>query len=177
MSQVPVPPESLAGPPPSGPLGAPAGPVPTGRATFWQRFLAALLDGILIGIVSSLLNAIFGDGRGLTVGYIYNPEDPSAGAIQLVIAIIYSVYFHGSPSGQTVGKKVRNIRLVGDKDGAPVGYGTAALRYLASILSTIVCLLGYLWMLWDDNKQTWHDKIASTIVVPESAAPVGKWPG
>jgi uncharacterized RDD family membrane protein YckC len=44
-------------------------------------------------------------------------------------------------------------------------------------LSGIVCLLGYLWMLWDKEKQTWHDKLATTVVVPTSAYPVESWPG
>ena len=177
MSQTPVPPESFGGTAPAG-LGGPSiGAAPTERAGFWKRFGAALLDGILVGIISSLLNTILGDGGRFTVGYIYDPENPSAVGVQLLIGIAYYVYFHGSPSGQTVGKKALSIRLVGADDGGPVGYGAAALRYVGSILSAIPCGLGYLWMLWDSNKQTWHDKIATTVVVPESSAPVQKWPG
>jgi len=33
------------------------------------------------------------------------------------------------------------------------------------------------WMLWDREKQTWHDKFANDVVVPESAYPVESWPG
>ena len=45
------------------------------------------------------------------------------------------------------------------------------------IVSGFVCLLGYLWMLWDRERQTWHDKVANTVVVPTSAYPVAAWPG
>ena len=38
-------------------------------------------------------------------------------------------------------------------------------RYFARWLSAIPLLLGYFWMLWDPKKQTWHDKLVSTIVV------------
>jgi uncharacterized RDD family membrane protein YckC len=31
-----------------------------------------------------------------------------------------------------------------------------------------VFLLGYLWMLWDSEKQTWHDKAANAVVVPST---------
>lgn len=167
MSQVPVPPEGFATPPPG--LGGPTTGVPPERATFWQRLGAALLDGILISVVGGLLNAIFGNEPG--------EVSPAASGLQLVLGIAYYVYFHGSRSGQTVGKKVLNIRLLSSKDGGPPGYGAAALRYVGSIVSAIPFALGYFWMLWDKNKQTWHDKMASTVVVPESAAPVANWPG
>ena len=46
-----------------------------------------------------------------------------------------------------------------------------------SIVSGLACGLGYLWMLWDPQRQTWHDKAAGTYVVRVSAYPVDKWPG
>ena len=55
-----------------------------------------------------------------------------------------------------------------DNDAAtaqPIGAGRAIGRYFAMFLSAILCYLGYLWMLWDPQKQTWHDKIASSVVV------------
>ena len=170
MSQTPVPPESFGGTAPAG-LGGPSiGAAPRERAGFWKRFGAGLVDGILVSIVAGLLNSILGND-------FYEPGNPTGSGLQLVIGIAYYVYLHGSPSGQTVGKKLLNIRVVGANDGGPIGYGAAALRYVGSILSAIPCGLGYLWMLWDSNKQTWHDKIATTVVVPESSAPVEKWPG
>ena len=170
MSQVPAPPDSPGGAvAPPGPGAPAAGQVPAERAGFWKRFAAALIDGILVGIVSGILGAAFGSN-------ITEPS-PERSGLQLLIGIAYYVYFHGSPSGQTIGKKLLSIRVVGADTGGPIGYGAAALRYVGSILSAIPCGLGYLWMLWDSNKQTWHDKIASTVVVPESAAPVTNWPG
>ena len=168
MSQVPAPPEGPGGAVPPTGLGGPT-TVPADRAGFWQRFGAAFIDGILVGIVASILGAILGAEVG--------QPSPTASGLQLILGIAYYVYFHGSPSGQTIGKKLLSIRVVSSQNGGPIGYGPAALRYVGSILSAIPCLLGYFWMLWDDNKQTWHDKIASTVVVPESAAPVTNWPG
>ena len=51
--------------------------------------------------------------------------------------------------------------------GGPIGYTRGFLRYIGRILSTIPFLLGYFWMLWDPQKQTWHDKIANSVVVPQ----------
>ena len=48
---------------------------------------------------------------------------------------------------------------------AGIGVGRAIGRYFVSLISGFVCLLGYLWMLWDSQKQTWHDKAVSAKVV------------
>ena len=121
------------------------------RAGFWRRFAAALIDGILLGIVSGILRAILGTGGGYALGTL--------------ITIGYFVYFHGT-TGQTPGNAALSIRVVGKDDGATIGYGRAFVRWLVSLVSGFVILIGYLWMLWDSEKQTWHDKAANAVVVP-----------
>src|SRR6266576_4323750 len=100
------------------------------RAGFWRRFAAAFIDGILLGIVSGILRAIIGDNGG--------------GGLGLLITIAYFTYFHGS-TGQTPGDAALSIRIVDKDTGEPVGYGRAFIRWLVSIVSAIVFLLGYLW--------------------------------
>ncbi len=56
--------------------------------------------------------------------------------------------------------------------GGSIGYGRGLLRYIARILSAIPLFLGYFWMLWDKEKQCWHDKIAGSVVVPIEAYPL-----
>ena len=63
------------------------------------------------------------------------------------------------------------------RTGGSIGYGRAFIRWIGRYVSAIACLLGYFWMLWDKEKQTWHDKFANDVVVPESAYPVQNWPG
>ena len=123
----------------------------TARAGFWRRFAAALIDGILLGIVSGILRAILGTGGGYALGTL--------------ITIGYFVYFHGT-TGQTPGNAALSIRVVGKDDGATIGYGRAFVRWLVSLVSGFVILIGYLWMLWDSEKQCWHDKAANDVVVP-----------
>jgi uncharacterized RDD family membrane protein YckC len=177
MSQQPPPPAERSEPPaptsPAGPAqparsGPPAGYAgaagPSGpRANFGQRLLAALIDSVLLAIVGSLIRALFGDDLGSFINF--------------VLGLAYIVYLEGSPSGQTVGKKVLNIRVVDFDTGGPIGYGRAAIRYFARILSALPCLLGYFWMIWDRERQTWHDKLSTSVVVPTSAYPVSDWPG
>jgi len=123
------------------------------RSGFWRRFAAALIDGIALGVVSGILRAILGNAGGEGLG--------------LVISLGYYTYFHGK-TGQTPGDAVMSIRVVDfrDRTGEPIGYGRALIRALMSIVSGLALLLGYLWMLWDSEKQTWHDKAANAVVVP-----------
>ena len=135
------------------------------RSSFGRRLVAVLLDGLVLGILYAILRAIFSQG--------------AAYGISLLAGLAYYTYFEGSPSGQTPGKRALGIRVYDFSGGSPdgIGYGRGLIRYLGRIISSIPCLLGYLWMLWDKEKQTWHDKLASTVVVPVSQYPVERWPG
>jgi uncharacterized RDD family membrane protein YckC len=132
--------------------GAASGP----RAGFWRRFGAALLDGIIIGIPLTVLYVAL-KGAGYALG--------------LLLGIVYFVYFEGGPTGQTLGKQALGIRVIDFTTGGPIGYGRAFIRYIGRIVSAVVIYIGYLWMLWDPEKQCWHDKFAGDVVVPVSAYP------
>ena len=132
----------------------PSGP----RASFGRRLVAALLDGILLGIVYAILLAVV--------------SQEAAYGLYLLAGIVYYTLLEGGATGQTLGKKALGIRVVDFNNGGSIGYGRGAIRYLGRIVSSIPCLLGYLWMLWDKEKQTWHDKFATSVVVPESHYPV-----
>lgn len=148
-------------PPPGGTPAGPSGP----RADFWYRLGGFLVDGVILYVV------------GLVIGLIFSGNLVSQILISLAAGIAYSVYFIGSGSGQTPGMRLLNIRAVDAVTGGRVDYGRAFVRYLVGIVSQLPCYLGYFWMLWDPEKQTWHDKVAGTYVVPTSAYPVERWPG
>jgi uncharacterized RDD family membrane protein YckC len=148
-------------PPPQSSMatGSASGP----RAGFGQRLVAAIIDGILVGVVGAVIE--------LTV------DQTLGGIVGLALGVAYYGWLEGSPSGQTVGKRVMGIRVYDLRQGGPIGTGRAIGRYFARIVSAIPCLLGYFWMLWDKEKQTWHDKLVGSVVVPVSAYPVENWPG
>lgn len=133
------------------------------RAGFGRRLVAALVDGILYAVVYGILFALV--------------SESAAYGLSLLFSVVYLTYFEGTSSGQTIGKKLLGIRVIDFATGGPIGYGRAFLRWLGRILSSIPLYLGYLWMLWDGEKQTWHDKIANCVVVPTDAYPVERWPG
>ncbi|GAC1323405.1 MAG: RDD family protein [Thermoleophilaceae bacterium] len=143
---------------PEGPLQTtPSGGTSGPRAGFWLRVGAYLIDAILLGVVNAVLTVTLkGAGYGLA----------------LIIGIAYFVALEGGPTGQTLGKRALGIRVVDLSGGGAIGYPRAFIRYIGKIISSIPLLLGFFWMLWDSQKQTWHDKLATTVVVPESAFPV-----
>ncbi|MDF1595389.1 MAG: RDD family protein [Acidimicrobiia bacterium] len=136
---------------------APSGP----RASFGERLIAAIIDAVVVGVATGILSRVglFGSFIGAVVSYGYY------------------VYLEGSPSGQTVGKRAMSIRVVGMQTGTSIGYAGAFIRVIGKIVSGIACFIGYLWMLWDPEKQTWHDKFANSVVVPVASYPVSEWPG
>jgi uncharacterized RDD family membrane protein YckC len=134
--------------------GGPSGP----RANFGQRLLQYLVDGLIFVIPAIILFVLF---------------KPAIAYVLLIVAVIaYYVILQGGPTGQTVGMKALHIRVVDFNTGTPIGYGRAFLRFLVQSILSGILYLGYLWMLWDREKQTWHDKASNSVVVPESAYPI-----
>ncbi len=120
------------------------------RASFARRLGAILLDGLLLSVVGAVLKSML--------------PDTTANGLGVAIGLAYFTYFEGS-TGQTLGKRALGIRVADQRGGEVIGFGRAAVRYVGRIVSTLPLFLGYLWMLWDAEKQTWHDKFASSVVV------------
>jgi uncharacterized RDD family membrane protein YckC len=152
-------------------MRGPAGPY----AGFGIRFIGALIDSFLLGLVNQVIVGItdgFGEVEGDFLGMRW-----TGFLISLAVGIAYTAFFLGSPSGQTVGMRVMSIRAIDAETGGRVDYGRCVTRYVIGIVSGLAFALGFLWALWDPRRQTWHDKAAGTIVVPVEAYPVERWPG
>ncbi len=115
-------------------------------AGFWTRVGAGFIDGLIVGVIP---------------GMVF--KDSSGNVLSFLLGLGYSVWMLSTYS-QTVGMMVLKIRIT-KESGGKVTYQDASLRYFASMLSAVVLLIGYLWMIWDKKKQTWHDHIAKTVVV------------
>ena len=141
-----------------------SGPAIVVYANFWRRLLAVILDGIVVSIPANIFAAILGSGFIATGGGGIHYRFGSG--VQTVLFIVYEALLIAYWNGQTIGKKAMGIRVV-SSGGAPVSVGMAFVRSVMKLVSGMALLLGYLWMLWDPNKQTWHDKVAQTYVVCE----------
>jgi uncharacterized RDD family membrane protein YckC len=102
-----------------------------------------LLDGVLRAVVGS------STGRPLAI----------------LLAGIYATGFVGAGGGRTPGMAVAGIRVADVKSGQSIGYARALLRWAFSYVSAAAVLIGFGWMLWDDDRQCWHDKVARNYVV------------
>lgn len=129
-------------------------------AGFWRRAGAVLLDGLIVSLVNSLVTVV--------VNLLVRQEAVASTVTQIISLIIgvgYYVYFIGN-RGQTPGKMVLKIKVQKLSDGSILGYRGAFMReVLGKFVSGVVFGLGYLWMIRDHDKQTWHDKIAKSVVV------------
>jgi uncharacterized RDD family membrane protein YckC len=94
-------------------------------------------------------------------GWIYNPLTGSLVALVFIL-LYYSLFL--TLLGQTPGKLLLGVRVL-TVDGHRVSFGRAVLRTFAYIICMVPLFLGFIWVLIDDQRQGWHDKIARTYVV------------
>ncbi|HZS07274.1 MAG TPA: RDD family protein [Blastocatellia bacterium] len=132
-------------------------------ASIGLRCAAFLLDYILMWLVPAITLSIAllfkraMPGLAWTILYV-----GYAAAFGLVLVNwIYLV----RTDGQTLGKRILGIRVV-RRDGGPLGYREVIVRLLVGYpLALLSFGLGFLWALWDQKQQGWHDKLAGTVVV------------
>ena len=127
------------------------------KAGFWVRFVAYIIDAIIVGVVLGVLSGILSAAMG---------AERAAGVISiisLVVSVAYYVYFW-TTSGQTIGQKVMGLRVI-RTDGSTLTVGNAVMRMIGIAISSAVLFIGLIWVAFDANKQGWHDKIAGTYVV------------
>ncbi|KPJ56319.1 MAG: hypothetical protein AMJ42_05465 [Deltaproteobacteria bacterium DG_8] len=140
------------------------------KGGFWIRFIAYIIDNVILSIFSLILIVLGIIALGLGSSGLVELEEDNIFTFLVplyifyfVITIVYYTYFHGS-TGQTIGKMACRLKVI-KVDGKPLGYGKAFLRWIGYIISSFIFNLGYLWAAWDKNKQAWHDKIAGTYVI------------
>lgn len=141
-------------------------------AGFFSRFIAWVLDGIIVSILAWLLGLILSP-------IIASTSDAGNGMFGLIIGIlglflllfllffqfVYFGYFW-SKNGQSLGMKLVNIRVVRSSEDTPLSFLRAGLRGTVGYwISGFIFGLGYIWAAFDADKETWHDKLFDTWVI------------
>ena len=118
-------------------------------ASFGRRLGGYLIDFTILLVIAGIPSAILTGVGGSLVSF--------------VISFSYAVLLNAN--GGTLGMRMLDMRLQNKETGENIGVGMAVVRYVVAIVSSAAIFIGYLWSIWDANKQTWHDKAASSVVV------------
>lgn len=149
-------------------------------AGFWLRFVAYLVDAVILGIVYVILIVvvIFASGVAATLRNL--PENPTPDmflrgafvlailalvAITTVITWLYYAWMESSPSQGTLGKMAMGL-IVTDMQYRPVSFARASGRFFAKFITGLIPLcIGYIMAGFTAKKQALHDMIASCLVL------------
>jgi uncharacterized RDD family membrane protein YckC len=148
-------------PPPVAPMVSGAPPVISAatlpRAGFWLRFSAAFLDFILVFVTSlvvlqGILDYHGGPGLNFLLWIVYHP-------------VMWKL------KGTTIGGIICGLKVV-RLDDRPIDWSVAIVRTITAFMSFCVAGIGFIWVAFDDERQSWHDKVAGTtiVVVPKGMA-------
>jgi uncharacterized RDD family membrane protein YckC len=90
--------------------------------------------------------------------------------LQIWVLLVVGAYFVGfwTRGGQTLPMKTWHIRVV-SRDGQPLGMARAIHRYLIALLGIAALGLGFLWAVFDRDRQFLHDRLAGTALVDARA--------
>jgi uncharacterized RDD family membrane protein YckC len=129
-------------------------------ASFWQRAIAFLIDGIILSIINSMIDQILQQFRSTT--------DLQTFIISILIAIVigwnyYSIQ-ESSSQRATIGKRVIGLQVT-DMNGEQISFWRATRRYFSAYLSTLLLFVGYLIVPFTPKRQALHDLIAGTVII------------
>lgn len=144
--QTPPPPEPVA--------AAPQLHDPT-YAGFWKRFVAFVIDAILIAVAAGIV--------GLSIDVEFDPWE-SQSAVQVVVLWLYFALMESSKWQATVGKMALGLRVT-DTAGRRLTFGRASGRLFAKYISGAIAMIGFIMAAFTEKKQALHDMIAGTLVV------------
>lgn len=133
-------------------------------AGFWRRFVAYIIDGLIIyaiqfgiGLILGFMVAALNKDKGVAL-------DVVSYSVSFVISWMYWALSESSPKQATPGKMALGIKVTGT-NGNRISFARATGRLLAKILSGLILLIGYIMIAFTPQKQGLHDMLAGTLVV------------
>lgn len=125
-----------------------------------RRLGAILYDSLLLFALFFIATALV---LPLTGGQAIAPHNPFYTSYLFLISFFFFAWFwtHG---GQTLGMRAWRIR-VQQRNGSPITWTQALLRFMTAIASWLLLGAGFLWVLVDREKMAWHDRYSQTVLV------------
>ncbi len=133
-------------------------------AGFWLRFIAAIIDSIIITIISRVIFVGF-DTPAFSIEQSY--FDALNSPLTLMNTLLFWLYFavlESSPLQASLGKYILGLKVT-DIYGRRLAFLRATGRHFGKIISAFLLMIGYLMAAFTDQKQTLHDKMANCLVV------------
>jgi uncharacterized RDD family membrane protein YckC len=162
--------------PPMAPVAGSVARPATKYAGFWLRFVAFIIDAIVLGVIGFIVTIPFMAALPMG-GFMHgrppmSPEEwiPLMGmfgrlaAIRFVINWLYYALLESSAWQATLGKKALGLEVT-DLEGRRIGFGRASGRFFGKILSTIIIFIGFFMIGFTAKKQGLHDILAGTLVL------------
>jgi uncharacterized RDD family membrane protein YckC len=131
-------------------------------AGFWKRYLALMLDYVILWIFIGIAGALIGASA--------PSNEALLGLLNLASILLFWLYFallESSGQQATYGKKVMGIQVT-DGQGNRISFARASGRFFGKILSGIILCIGYIMAAFTPRKQALHDLMADCVVVNKS---------
>ena len=122
-------------------------------------FIIALISGFFIAFLLIYVSIVSADSSIVT-----SLSNFISGFIGFSVNLLYFTLFWSSKFQGTPGKILLGLKIV-DANGNKISYSTALIRYISTIISSLLLGIGYLLIIFDGKKQALHDKFASTYVI------------
>jgi uncharacterized RDD family membrane protein YckC len=144
------------------------------KAGFRLRFLAHICDfinSLIVAIPFQIAGTLLSDSTKTSDadGFARFPGyETGASGLMTFLGMIATLYVLAYWTGSRGGSPLRvrlGVLVLDENDGSYIGTKRAVYRGLMSNVSQLALLLGYFWMLWDPQSQTWHDRVAHSVVV------------
>jgi uncharacterized RDD family membrane protein YckC len=147
-------------------------------AGFWLRLVAYIIDTVIMFLIFIPLSLALGlfaaassDGGDEATMALLQAANMGMNLVSLVVTWLYSSLLESSSWQATVGKKLIGIRVT-DMNGNRIGFGQATGRHFGKILSSLICLIGFIMAAFTEKQQALHDMLAGTLVLSGSAESV-----
>ncbi len=141
-------------------------------AGFWIRFLAKVIDGLILLVPNFAVSMGVGALLGSSSTGVKPGDSPSLEAflpalisfvVNMLVTATYTVLLT-SKYGATWGKMALGLKVITEQGGS-LSFGRAVGRWLAEFVSSFTLLIGYIIVAFDSQKRALHDHICSTRVI------------